>query len=232
MTILRLPQYEVVPAIAQYLEGTHIYDMDKHTRLIYHPVSGGFFRHRFVLAMDLLTAACGPQTERIVEVGYGAGLLFPTLSTLAREVVGVDIIDSRAANAVQGMLRKLAIRNVSLLQGSALELPFRDHSVDALLCLSMLEHLQSREELEKAAREMARVVRPGGAAILGFPVKNRITRILLRVVGIDDDIIHPSSHGDIMGAFRRQSFRLEALRRFPPLLPLDLGLYAVAAWRN
>jgi SAM-dependent methyltransferase len=232
MTVLQLPRLEDVPAITQYSQGTHNYDMDKHTRLIYHPITGIVYKRRFVLAMEMLAACCGSQTQCILEVGYGAGLLFSTLSRMSREVIGVDVIDARAAVAIRGMLCKLGVDNVRLLQGSLLALPLNADSVDAVLCLSVLEHLHRGEEMEKAAREMVRVLRPGGVAILGFPVKNKITRALFRVIGYDDDVIHPSSHADILACYLHQQFQLESERRFPAFLPLDLGLYEVVQMRK
>jgi 2-polyprenyl-3-methyl-5-hydroxy-6-metoxy-1,4-benzoquinol methylase len=229
---LLLPPLEDVPALAQYLEATHNYDMDKHTRLIYHPISGIVYKRRFVLALKMLAGCVERRTERIVEVGYGAGLLLPTLSSMAEEVIGVDVLDPRASCAIYGMLRKLQIGNVRLVAGSVLNLPLSTESVDVLLCLSVLEHLQRGEEMEQAAREIARLLRRDAVAILGFPVKNKITRFLFRILGYDDDVIHPSSHSDILEGCGRQRFRLEALRRFPAFLPLDLGLYALAQVRK
>lgn len=232
MKALLLPPLEDVPALAQYLEGTHNYDMDKHTRLIYHPVSGIVYKRRFVLALEMLASCVGRRTERIVEVGYGAGLLLPTLSSKAEKVIGVDVLDPRASHAISRMLQKLDIGNICLVNGSVLNLPLSTESADVLLCLSVLEHLQRGEEIEQAAREIARLLRPDAVAILGFPVKNKITRFLFKILGYDDNVIHPSSHTDILEGCRRRKLRLEALRRFPAFLPLDLGLYALAQVRK
>jgi ubiquinone/menaquinone biosynthesis C-methylase UbiE len=167
-----------------------------------------------------------------VEVGYGAGLLFPTLSRMARKVVGVDLLDTRAAAAVRGMLDRLQLQNVSLVSGSVMNIPLAENSVDALLCLSVLEHLHRGEEMQRAAATMHSVLRPGGAAVLGFPVKNLITRALFKILGYDDEVIHPSSHTDIINGFRRGEFRLEASRVYPAVVPMDLGLYALVVLRK
>jgi SAM-dependent methyltransferase len=232
MNVLQLPPYEAVPKMAEFLEGTHNYDMDKHTRLIYHPISGIVYKARFVMAMEMLARAVGRGVERIVEVGYGQGLLFPTMSRMGREVLGVDMLDTRATLLVRGMLERMKITNVRLLSGSVMEIPLRDGCVDALLCLSVLEHLHRGEEMQRAAAAMSRVLRPGGVAILGFPVKNIITRALFRILGYDDEVIHPSSHNDILNGCRTQNFELKATRRYPFFLPMDLGLYALVELRK
>jgi SAM-dependent methyltransferase len=234
MKNLALPPLEDVPMMDQFLaaEGLHNYEMDRHTRLIYHPIYGHFFRYRFVMALEMLRSSLGPSAGRIVEVGYSAGLLLPTLSGMARSVIGVDTIASRAASAVQEMLHKRDIFNVGLLQGSAIEMPLTSGSVDALLCLSVLEHLQPNGELHRAAEEIERVLLPGGVAVLGFPVKNKYTRVLLKVAGVDEDEVHPSSHRNIVNAFRLKKLVAEHLRHFPGFMPLDLGMYALLQVRK
>lgn len=230
MSRLQLPRLEEVPQIAQYLEGTHNYDMDKHTRLIYHPIAGIVYKRRFQIALDVLRKCCPARVQRMVEVGYGAGLLFPTLSSLADEVIGLDVMQTRAVSAIEGMTRRLDHPNVRFVNGSILEIPLAGHSVDALLCLSMLEHLHPGKEMKNAADEIRRVLRPGGVAVLGFPVKNLVTRLLFKILGYNDDEIHPSSHAHILEG--HSSFRVESVKRFPALLPMDLGLYAVVALRS
>jgi ubiquinone biosynthesis O-methyltransferase len=52
--------------------------------------------------------------------------------------------------------------------GSLYELPFADESFDAIICSDVLEHLLS---LPRAAKEFARVLRPGG--VFAFDTINR-----------------------------------------------------------
>lgn len=53
-----------------------------------------------------------------------------------------------------------------LIRGSLLEVPMEDASVDAVLCTQVLEHIN---EHEKAASELARVLKPGGHAVITVP---------------------------------------------------------------
>lgn len=50
--------------------------------------------------------------------------------------------------------------------GDVRELPFRDASFDAIYSMGTIEHF---EETERAVDEMARVLKPGGRAIIGVP---------------------------------------------------------------
>jgi SAM-dependent methyltransferase len=50
--------------------------------------------------------------------------------------------------------------------GDVRDLPFRDASFDAIYSMGTIEHF---DETERAVAEMARVLRPGGRAIIGVP---------------------------------------------------------------
>jgi SAM-dependent methyltransferase len=50
--------------------------------------------------------------------------------------------------------------------GDVRELPFRDASFDAIYSMGTIEHF---DETERAVEEMARVLKPGGRAIIGVP---------------------------------------------------------------
>lgn len=54
----------------------------------------------------------------------------------------------------------------------ATKLPFADNSFDLISCISVIEHLNNREDT-LAINEFGRVVKPGGKIILTFPVNNQ-----------------------------------------------------------
>ena len=96
---------------------------------------------------------------RVLDVGCGTGF---TLTRLPRAVRSVGLDYSPAALA---FARERAPAS-SLVRGSAYALPFADGSFDAVLALDVLEHLD--DDLA-AARELRRVLAPGGAAIVTVP---------------------------------------------------------------
>lgn len=191
-------------------------------RFYYHPMTGLVYRRRLAMGLELLGE--GPF-GRLLEIGYGSGILFPELARRAREVHGVDVHEGM--EAVERMLRKLGIV-ASLRAGDVCALPYPDGGFDAVVSLSVLEHLT---ELDKACAEMRRVLAPGGVAVIGFPVRNVLTTALFRCVGYDASEIHPSSHRDIMTALGR-AFAVEHVMRLPVLLPMGLGLYAACRCRK
>jgi len=105
-------------------------------------------------------------TARVLEAGCGARahLTYPA----GARVLGIDI------------LRSQLLRNdetFRLAQGDVSALPVASGSVDLVVCWDVLEHLSTPE---RAIAEMARVLRPGGLAVLALPnvlsLKGLITR--------------------------------------------------------
>jgi SAM-dependent methyltransferase len=57
-----------------------------------------------------------------------------------------------------------------------------------VVSVSCLEHIRESEQVQ---REVFRLLRPGGQAVYGVPVKNIFTKLLFRLIGYDDEAIHP-----------------------------------------
>jgi SAM-dependent methyltransferase len=105
-----------------------------------------------------LLRAWAPAGGRVLDVGCGTGI---TLQELPSAYRGVGLDPSSAALALcRG--RGLA----SLVRGSATELPLADASVDAVLALDIVEHI---EEDRQALLEIARVLRRGGVGVITVP---------------------------------------------------------------
>jgi SAM-dependent methyltransferase len=93
----------------------------------------------------------------VVDVGCGDRKAEALLSTHNR-YIGVDYLP-----VTQVSPWRAGFPDVN---ADALRLPLRTESVDCVLNMSVLEHVTSPERL---VREICRVVRPGGIAILGGP---------------------------------------------------------------
>jgi SAM-dependent methyltransferase len=96
--------------------------------------------------------------ERLLDIGCGSGLYFPTLSRRAGRVVGIDI-SKEMVKAARTLIDVKKLGNIEVLEGSAEELPFPDESFDAVLGFDVLHHIQ---DVERALQEVKRVLRPGG----------------------------------------------------------------------
>lgn len=99
-------------------------------------------------------------TERILDVGTGAGALALALAPLVREVVGLDRVPELLELARE---RSVGLPHVSFVEGEATTLPFDDASFDLTGTLRTLHHVP-RPELVVA--ELARVTRRGGRVLV------------------------------------------------------------------
>lgn len=210
---IALPPRELVPKP----------DADDPVDYYYKLPTARIYRARLRLAGRLLGS---DSYEALLEVGYGSGIFLPELARRCSRLAAVDL--HRESEQVSAMLARLGI-DADLREASLFELPFEDGAFDALVCLSVLEHIV---ELDAAMTEFHRVLAPGGIAVLGFPVRNPVTDTFFRAVGYDPREIHPSSHRDILAAARRHpGFVVEDERRYPQWAPLDLAGYAGARCR-
>lgn len=110
------------------------------------------------------------RARRVLEVGCGTGLVLAKLVTVAREAVGVDLSP--------GMLSIARARGLDVREGSATALPFDDASFDVVCSFKVLAHVP---DIDLAMREVVRVLRPGGHAILEF-YNRRSVRYLGRLL--------------------------------------------------
>ncbi len=114
---------------------------------------GGGFTARALLAMV-------PKHWTVADVGCGTGNAAVLLAPHVREVIAVD----RSEPMLEAARQRLAgVTNVRFVAGELESLPLADASVDAVTCVLVLHHM---EEPVAALKEMRRVIRPGGAALV------------------------------------------------------------------
>lgn len=117
-----------------------------------------------VLARYIPTA--GAPT--ILDLGSGVGTWSELMATAFRGVVwGVEPSEKMRAVAA----REHGHPNVRYVAGSAERIPVPDGSCDAALFSYVIHHLRDRDA---AARELHRVLRPGGAAIVRTAVRESL----------------------------------------------------------
>lgn len=188
----------------------------------YIPVIGYVFKKRLRVTLDNLGTEV---SNNLLEIGFGSGILFPELSKRSRNLYGIDFHDS--IPLVREMAEKTGIK-VDLQKGSVLALPYADGFFDAVVAVSIFEHIIPAE-LDKAFIEVHRVMKKGGKAVISFPVRNIITDAFFQTIGWNSKewnprVMHPSSHRDIISAAKRH-FKVKNTTVFPSWLPIDISLY-------
>jgi len=105
----------------------------------------------------------GPSV--VLDIGTGTGSLLFTLSErIKAKFIGIDISEQMLKKAGERLKRKGL--DVELKKGSFLSIPLPDHSVDTVISNMALHHLPDHEKA-KAAREISRVLKDDGRAIIG-----------------------------------------------------------------
>lgn len=93
----------------------------------------------------------------------------------------------RRCRAARGGI--VAVDDVQFVRCDARHLPFADHSVDAIMAVSTLEHVVGLHGDRLAVGEIARVLRPGGRAWITVPYRHAGSMIEL-----DDSLDHFQWH--------------------------------------
>ena len=106
---------------------------------------------------DWLAAAVREPAPALLDVGCGTGALAAELASLGR-VTGVDLSAEAIAFSRRRALERLCV-------GSAEALPFGSARFDAVAAVDVVEHTDDRRTLA----EIARVLKPGGAALIHVP---------------------------------------------------------------
>jgi len=123
-----------------------------------HPIDRASRRH----AVEELKRHAVRESAVILEVGCSSGFLLQEIHARFPEtcLIGADY--------VRGPLDKLAAewREVPLLQFDLTDCPLPDRSVDAVVMLNVLEHI---EDDAAAVRHVYRILKPGGTAIIEVP---------------------------------------------------------------
>jgi len=94
--------------------------------------------------------------EKILDMGCSRGFYVRKVEEYTDSVIGVDISESSLKDAVSTRVR----------YGDVTSLDFETDSFDKIYSLHTIEHIP---DLERFFSEMARVLRPGGKAVVVYP---------------------------------------------------------------
>jgi ubiquinone/menaquinone biosynthesis C-methylase UbiE len=116
------------------------------------------------------------ENIKLLDVAIGDGIYLPWLPK-SWSAVGVDVSRVQLANCQ----KHAGDRDVRLALAEAEELPVRDNTFDACLSFGAFNYFN---DPEKALREMARAVKPGGTVVVSDEVPNLPDRQFFGKVGL------------------------------------------------
>ena len=163
-------------------------------------------------ALETGLALADRDLQRVVDVGGGTG----------RGIRAVDTADSVVLDASRPMLTEARENGFPVLQGDATELPFGDETVDAVLIVDALHHM---DPVEKVLAETERVLRPGGVLVVRevdpSALRGRAMSAIEHVIGFHSTFFTPEE----------LTTRLEAAG-FEPAVPVTDWNYTVAGVKS
>ncbi len=142
------------------------------------------FAQGSTLELALAHLGDGPW-ETALDVATGAGHMALRLAARARRVIGLDPVPAMLDEARRGAAAGEG-GNVEWVEGWAEELPFANGSFDLVTCRIAAHHFS---DARRAVREMARVLRRGGRALVidtCAPAENDLDTFLNRLEAVRD----------------------------------------------
>lgn len=117
-------------------------------------------QRRFEMILRWGMPAGKTHVQRILEEGCGTGTYVAALLPFADEVCGIDVEPEYLRKAVE------TVPSAQLQLAVTEALPYADNTFDLILNHEVIEHVQDDRA---TAREMVRVLKPGGRAVIFAP---------------------------------------------------------------
>ena len=172
-----------------------------------------WYRVRRQIVHDLLRSYFSDRTDlKLADIGCGTGALTKELERYG-ECTGIDSSERAVA-----FCRSRGVRDVRL--GSAEQTELEDGSLDAVICLDVLEHLP---EDTKGITEIHRVLKSGGIAIVFVPA-------FLSLWGVTDEWGHHYRRyrlPELAGKFKPKDFTILHKSYFNTFLFLFIAMVRI-----
>ncbi len=113
--------------------------------------------------------------QTLVDAGGGFGRLYPAYKPFSKNMILFDY----AAHLLEEADKTIKDPNFKTIQGSVYEMPFEDNSIDAMISIRTLHHLDPNLFFKDAYR----VLKPGGSFIIEIPNKRHLLQICRFLIG-------------------------------------------------
>lgn len=120
--------------------------------------------HRYAYACEYV------KGRVVLDIASGEGYGSEMLSRTAEHVYGVDIDHLSIAHSI----RKYNSEKLTFREGSCIEIPLEDASVDVVVSFETIEHIIDHD---KMMLEIKRIMRPGGILIMSSPERHEYSEV-------------------------------------------------------
>lgn len=172
------------------------------------PIIGRLYQKRIELCLEELSGG-----QNILEIGFESGVAFLNLNKLYEKIYGLDL--TADVKLISDFFKTKNITTF-LQNGNILSLPYSDNFFDAVLLISILEHLRP-SALDIAFKEIHRVLKPGGQVVYGVPVERPFMVFMFKLLGTNIRTHHFSTEIDVYSAAKKKLILERFQKMYDPL---------------
>jgi ubiquinone/menaquinone biosynthesis C-methylase UbiE len=176
---------------------------------------GWLQRARMRLGVDLLPG----RVNRLLEIGYGSGILMPELIQHADQLFGID--PHPMHQHVNERLQQYGVQ-AQLSSGSVEELPYETAYFDRIISISAIEFVP---DIHAACYEITRVLAPDGRLVLVTPGSSPILDWGLKLLTGENAKHDYDDRRERLIPTLLQYFDVLRWWKYPPLLNSAICLY-------
>jgi ubiquinone/menaquinone biosynthesis C-methylase UbiE len=136
--------------------------------------------HSFIVRRERVKELLEPYLrpgQMVADIGCGTGPLIEFLCERGLVYYGIDVAEPMLESIRNAFHDKPYRERIHLKLGTSDNVPYSDAQFDILLEMGLLEYL---DDMSPTFDELARLLRPGGLAILTIPNRRSLDRLILR----------------------------------------------------
>jgi SAM-dependent methyltransferase len=199
--------------------------------LVYYYSSNLIVRHYFWNRLrSLLDLVRLHPEDTVLEIGFGAGVTFPSLTKVCSLVIGVDPMlqwiagsPSTGFRVVKTMCKLERIEDkVELIRGDGQNIPLGKEVCDVVIATDVLEHIP---DLTKTMREIHWTIKRDGHLLACLPMENVYRRNARRLFNLPSLSEDEHFYKEILDNIE-SLFQITNMKPYPRAAPISLLLSA------
>jgi ubiquinone/menaquinone biosynthesis C-methylase UbiE/glycosyltransferase involved in cell wall biosynthesis len=169
------------------------------------------------------------NTKTILDAGAGTAEYSIHFAKLGYRVVAVDISEAVLEMAAEEINKEGFANSIHLKSEDIINFAFDDESFDYIYCWGVLMHIP---EIEKAIKELSRILKPGGKMIISvsnkFSIHNMMFRFYRKIIGDRREITETKYGTEIISdkSFGKIFTRIFNIRQLKKIFN-EYGIYTV-----